>query len=174
CAAEGVTADPDALRALARAADGSMRDALSLLDQGLAFGGGKVELDAMNDMLGTIDRAHVLRLIDALARQDGAALLAEVEQLDERAPDYGAVLADLLAVLQRIAVVQLVGERTSEDDPAEIATLAAAISPEDTQLYYQIALHGRRDLPICRDARMGFEMTLLRMLAFRPADAGTA
>jgi len=174
CAAEGVAADPDALRALARAADGSMRDALSLLDQGLAFGGGKVELDAMNDMLGTIDRAHVLRLIDALARQDGAALLAEVEQLDERAPDYGAVLDDLLAVLQRIAVVQLVGERTSEDDPAEIATLAAAISPEDTQLYYQIALHGRRDLPICRDARMGFEMTLLRMLAFRPADAGTA
>ena len=169
CAAEGFDAQPEALRALARAAEGSVRDALSLLDQGLAFGAGKVELEAMNDMLGTIDRTHVLRLIEALARQDGPALLEQVEQLDERAPDYGAALDDLLAALQRIAVVQLVGARTSEDDSEEIAALAAAISPEDTQLYYQIALQGRRDLPVCRDPRMGFEMTLLRMLAFRPA-----
>src|SRR6185503_12347751 len=89
--------------------------------------------------------------------------------LDERAPDYGAVLDDLLESLQRIAVLQLVGGRSDDEEFAGVAPFAAQLGAEDTQLYYQIALNGRRDLPFCRDARMGFEMTVLRMLAFRPA-----
>jgi len=174
CAAEKVPADTAGLKAVARAADGSMRDALSLLDQGIAFGGGKVDGPLMAAMLGSIDRDHVLRLIEALARQDGAALLAEVDRLDERAPDYGAVLDDLLESLQRIPVLQLVGGRSDDEELAALAPLATQIGAEDTQLYYQIALNGRRDLPFCRDARMGFEMTVLRMLAFRPATEGVA
>jgi DNA polymerase-3 subunit gamma/tau len=174
CTAEGIPADTVGLKAVARAADGSMRDALSLLDQGIAFGGGKVDGPMMATMLGSIDRDHVLKLIEALARQDGAALLAEVERLDERAPDYGAVLDDLLATLQRVAVLQLVGGRSDDEEFAAVEPLAAQLGPEDTQLYYQIALNGRRDLPICRDPRMGFEMTVLRMLAFRPAAEGVA
>jgi DNA polymerase-3 subunit gamma/tau len=169
CRAEGIPADIAGLKAVARAADGSMRDALSLLDQGIAFGAGKVDGALMATMLGSIDRDHVLRLIEALARQDGAALLAEVERLDERAPDYGAVLDDLLESLQRIAVLQLVGGRSDDEEFAAVAPFAAQLGDEDTQLYYQIALNGRRDLAFCRDARMGFEMTVLRMLAFRPA-----
>jgi DNA polymerase-3 subunit gamma/tau len=125
----------------------------------------------MAAMLGSIDRDHVLRLIEALVRQDGAALLAEVERLDERAPDYGAVLDDVIESLQRVAVLQLVGGRSDDEEFAAVAPLATQLGPEDTQLYYQIALNGRRDLPFCRDARMGFEMTMLRMLAFRPADS---
>jgi DNA polymerase-3 subunit gamma/tau len=171
CAAEHIDAEPDGLKAVARAAEGSMRDALSLLDQGVAFGAGKVEAAAINSMLGSIDRTHVLRLLEALAQEDGGRLLDEVDQLDELAPDYGAVLDDLLAALQHIAVLQLVQGRSHEEDLVVLAPLAAQISPEDVQLFYQIALQGRRDLAICRDARMGFEMTLLRMLAFRPAAA---
>jgi DNA polymerase-3 subunit gamma/tau len=169
CAAESVPADAAGLKAIARAADGSMRDALSLLDQGIAFGAGKVEGPAIAAMLGSIDRGHVLRMLEALARHDGAALLAEVEQLDERAPDYGAVLDEMLEALQRIAVLQLVGGRSDDEELAALAPLAKELGAEDAQLYYQIALNGRRDLPICRDPRVGFEMTMLRMLAFRPA-----
>jgi DNA polymerase-3 subunit gamma/tau len=174
CAAEKIPADADGLKALARAADGSMRDALSLLDQGVAFGGGKVEAAAIHGMLGSIDRSHVLRILEALARQDGNALLHEVDTLDERAPDYGAVLDELLASLQHIAVLQLVAGRLNEDEVVLLAPLADKIAPEDVQLYYQIALSGRRDLQFCRDARMGFEMTLLRMLAFRPTGDATS
>ncbi len=169
CTAEGIPADTAGLKAVARAADGSMRDGLSLLDQGIAFGGGKVDGPMMAAMLGSIDRDHVFKLIEALAREDGAALLAEVERLDERAPDYGAVLDDLLETLQRVAVLQLVGGRSDDEELTAVAPLAAQLGAEDTQLYYQIALNGRRDLPFCRDPRMGFEMTMLRMLAFRPA-----
>jgi len=125
-------------------------------------------------MLGSIDRAHVLRMLEALAQQDGARLLGEVDRLDELAPDYGAVLDELLAALQHLAVLQLVQGRSDEEDLVALAPLAAQISAEDVQLYYQIALQGRRDLAVCRDARMGFEMTLLRMLAFRPVDAEEA
>src|SRR5215471_2736239 len=170
CKAEDIPADADGLKALARAADGSMRDALSLLDQGVAFGAGKVEGPAIRAMLGTIDREHVLRLLAALADQDGTALLAEVDRLDERSPDYGAVLDDLLAALQNIAVLQLVKGRLDGDEVEALAPLASRLTPEDVQLYFQIALTGRRDLAVCRDARVGFEMTLLRMLAFRPVD----
>ncbi len=174
CSAEKIPADAEGLKALARAADGSMRDALSLLDQGVAFGGGKVEAAAIHGMLGSIDRGHVLRILHALGAADGSALLAEVDHLDERAPDYGAVLDELLAALQHIAVLQLVQGRLDDDEIAALAPLAERIAAEDVQLYYQIALGGRRDLPFCRDPRMGFEMTLLRMLAFRPADESEA
>jgi DNA polymerase-3 subunit gamma/tau len=125
-------------------------------------------------MLGSIDRDHVLRLLVALAKQDGAALMAEVEKLDESAPDYGAALDELLEALQRVAVVQLVGERPDDEEFAAVMPFVTQFSAEDAQLYYQIALHGRRDLPVCREPRMGFEMTLLRMLAFRPAEPAAA
>jgi DNA polymerase-3 subunit gamma/tau len=173
CRAEGIAFDAAGLKAVARAAAGSMRDSLSLLDQSIAFGGGKVEGPLVAAMLGSIDRGHVLRLLEALAKQDGAALLAEVEKLDESAPDYAAALDELLEALQRIAVLQLTGGRSDDEELAAVMPFASQFSPEDVQLYYQIALHGRRDLPIGREPRMGFEMTLLRMLAFRPgADAG--
>jgi DNA polymerase-3 subunit gamma/tau len=171
CGKESIAFDAAGLKAIARAAAGSMRDALSLLDQSIAFGGGKVEGPLVAAMLGSIDRDHVVRLLAALARQDGAALLAEVEKLDEIAPDYGAVLDELLEALQRIAVLQLVGGRSDDEEFAAVQPFVAQFSPEDAQLYYQIALHGRRDLPIGREPRIGFEMTLLRMLAFRPADS---
>jgi DNA polymerase-3 subunit gamma/tau len=174
CAAERVNADAAGLKAIARAAAGSMRDALSLLDQSIAFGGGKVEGAAVAAMLGTIDRGHVLRLLEALAAQDGAALLRETAHLDELAPDYGAVLDELLEALQRVAVIQLVGERPDDEDFTALVPFAGKLTAEDAQLYYQIALHGRRDLAVCREPRVGFEMTLLRMLAFRPAAGDNA
>ncbi len=168
CAEESVSAEDGGLKAIAAAADGSMRDALSLLDQGIAFGGGEIKLAEINAMLGTIDRGHVLTMLEALADEGGEALLAEVDRLDELAPSYGAVLDQLMFALQRIAVLQLVRNRTSDDDPETLVTLAERVSPEDAQLYYQIAVQGRRDLAVCRDERVGFEMTMLRMLAFRP------
>jgi DNA polymerase III subunit gamma/tau len=125
-------------------------------------------------MLGTIDRGHVGRLIDALARSDGPALLAEVKDLDRDVPDYDRALIELAAFLQRIAIVQIVPEAALQDeefDADALARLAKAISPEDVQLYYQIALSGRRDLAMAPEPRVGFEMTLLRMLAFRPDTA---
>jgi DNA polymerase-3 subunit gamma/tau len=174
CAAEQIPAELDGLKALAHAADGSMRDALSLLDQGVAFGGGKVEARAIDAMLGTIDRSHVLRLLSALASANGNELLGEADRLEELAPDYAAVLDELLAALQRLAVLQLVrGRLDNDDDVPALRPLAEQLSPEAIQLYYQIALHGRRDLALARDSRMAFEMTLLRMLAFSPGDPNT-
>ena len=147
-----------------------MRDGLSLLDQSIAFGGGKVEGPLVAAMLGSIDREPRA----APARRVWPSTTAprcsrEVEKLDESAPDYGAVLDELLEALQRIAVLQLVGGRSDDEEFAAVAPFVEQFSAEDAQLYYQIALHGRRDLPVCREPRMGFEMTLLRMLAFRPA-----
>jgi DNA polymerase-3 subunit gamma/tau len=172
--AENLQFDPAAIALLARAAEGSMRDALSLMDQLIAFGGGSLSDAAARAMLGTIDRGHVGRLIEALARGDGSLLLNEVKELDRDAPDYDRALIELAAFLQRIAIVQIVPEAALQDeefDADSLTRLAQAISPEDVQLYYQIALNGRRDLAMAPDPRMGFEMTLLRMLAFRP-DAG--
>jgi DNA polymerase-3 subunit gamma/tau len=169
--AEHLEFDPAAVALVARAAEGSMRDALSLLDQLIAFGGGTLNEVNTRAMLGTIDRGHVGRLIDALARADGSALLAEVKDLDRDAPDYDRALVELAAFLQRIAIVQIVPEAALQDeefDADSLTRLAQAISPEDVQLYYQIALGGRRDLAMAPEPRMGFEMTLLRMLAFRP------
>jgi DNA polymerase III subunit gamma/tau len=177
-AAENLPFEPAAAALLARAADGSMRDALSLLDQLIAFGGGALNEANARAMLGTIDRGHVSRLVEALSRADGPALLAEVGELDRDAPDYDRALVELAAFLQRVAIVQIVPEAAQQDeefDSDSLARLAQAISPEDVQLYYQIALGGRRDLAMAPEPRAGFEMTLLRMLAFRPetADAGT-
>src|SRR5712664_246001 len=169
--AEHLEFDPAAVALLARAAEGSMRDALSLLDQLIAFGGGALNEVNTRAMLGTIDRGNVGRLIDALARADGPALLAEVRELDRNVPDYDRALVELAAFLQRIAIVQIVPEAALQDeefDADSLTRLAQAISPEDVQLYYQIALGGRRDLAMAPEPRMGFEMTLLRMLAFRP------
>ena len=169
--AEKLPFEPAAIALLSRAAEGSMRDALSLMDQLIAFGGGAITEANARSMLGTIDRGHVGRLVEAVSRGDGAALLAEVRELDRDAPDYDRALVDLATLLQRIAIVQIVPEAAPQDeefDAALLTQLAQAISPEDAQLYYQIALAGRRDLNMAPEPRTGFEMTLLRMLAFRP------
>ncbi len=169
--AEQLAFEPAALALVARAADGSMRDGLSLLDQLIAFGGGELREADARAMLGTIDHGHIARLIDALAREDGAALLAEVAVLDRDAPDYDRALVELAAYLQRLAIAQVVPEAGAADeeyDALELQRLATALAPPDVQLYYQIALGGRRDLPMAPEPRSGFEMTLLRMLAFRP------
>jgi DNA polymerase-3 subunit gamma/tau len=173
-AAENLEFEPAAIALLSRAAEGSMRDALSLLDQLIAFGGGAVNEANARSMLGTIDRGHVGRLVEAVSRGDGAALLAEVRELDRNAPDYDRALVDLATLLQRVAIVQIVPEAAPQDeefDAALLTQLAQAISPADAQLYYQIALAGRRDLNMAPEPRLGFEMTLLRMLAFRPDGA---
>jgi DNA polymerase-3 subunit gamma/tau len=173
-AAENLAFEAAAIALLARAAEGSMRDALSLLDQLIAFGGGAINEVNARSMLGTIDRGHVGRLIEALSRADGAGLLAEVREFDRGAPDYDRALVELATLLQRIAIVQIVPEAAQQDeefDSVLLNKLALAISPEDAQLYYQIALGGRRDLNMAPEPRIGFEMTLLRMLAFRPEGA---
>jgi DNA polymerase-3 subunit gamma/tau len=169
--AEKLDFEPAALALVARAADGSMRDGLSLLDQLIAFGGGAVSEANARAMLGTIDRGHVVRIVEALSREDGPGLLAQVAELDRDAPDYDRALAALAALLQRIAIVQIVPDAAREDEEfdAEVLTrLSRSMGAEDVQLYYQIALAGRRDLSLAPDPRLGFEMTLLRMLAFRP------
>jgi DNA polymerase-3 subunit gamma/tau len=153
-----------------------MRDALSLMDQLIAFGGGAISEANARSMLGTIDRGHVSRLVEAVARGDGVALLAEVRELDRDAPDYDRALIDLATLLQRVAIVQIVPDAAPQDeefDAALLTQLAQAITPADAQLYYQIALAGRRDLNMAPEPRIGFEMTLLRMLAFRPDGAAT-
>ncbi len=170
--AEGVAHETPALELLARAADGSMRDALSLLDQAIAFGGGEVREAEVRAMLGTVDRGRVRGLLERLAAGDGPGLLAACAALDEEGPDYDAVLAELLGLLHRLAVVQTVPEAAASfEDREGLEALARAAAPEDVQLWYQIALQGRRDLPHAADPRGGFEMTLLRMLAFRPVTA---
>jgi DNA polymerase-3 subunit gamma/tau len=172
--AEKLKFEPAALALLARAADGSMRDGLSLLDQLIAFGGGELKEAEARSMLGSIDRNHVVRMIDALSRGDGTGMLAEVRDFDRDAPDYDRALIEVAAFLQRVAIAQTVPDAAPDDedfDTREVARLARAISAQDVQLYYQIALGGRRDLAMAPEPRLGFEMTLLRMLAFRP-DAG--
>jgi DNA polymerase-3 subunit gamma/tau len=171
CDAEGIEAEPPALAMLARAADGSLRDALSLLDQAIAYCGGMVDEESLALMLGTIDRDHVVRLLGCLAADDAAGIIDLVAELDEQFPDYSRLLDDLARMLQRIAVFQLVGPVDADDDIGEsvLSELAAQFEPADVQLYYQTALMGRRDLPLAPDPRSGAEMTLLRMLAFRPA-----
>jgi DNA polymerase-3 subunit gamma/tau len=170
--AEKFEFEADALRLVARAAEGSMRDALSLLDQVIAFGGMKVTAADTRMMLGTLDRTQVFEIVEALVARDAKKVLACVEALDERAPDYREVLADLAALLQKLALLQAVPDMQL-DEAEDIETyrrLAAALSPEDAQLFYQIAIVGRRDLELAPDVRGGFEMVLLRMLAFGVAD----
>jgi DNA polymerase-3 subunit gamma/tau len=172
--AEEVPVEPLAARMLARAADGSLRDALSLLDQAIAHGGGKVEAEPVRNMLGLLDRRHVRALVDHLASGDGAALLAQVDAMAGEVADFGEALAELLGELKHVAVAQAVPEALNEeeDDSGWLAATAEAIPAEDVQLLYQVGLIGRRDLPLAPDPRTGFEMTLLRMLAFRPDGEG--
>jgi len=173
--AENVEFEAAALRAIARSAEGSMRDALSLLDQVLAFGGGRAMESEVRALLGTLDRRHVEAILNALAANDGAALMACVAQLDERAPDYDQSLGELAAAIQRMALLQALPDLRGEDEEQDtlLAGLAAQFAPEDLQLLYQIAIMARRDLDFAPDARGGFEMALLRMLAFRPEQAGS-
>jgi DNA polymerase-3 subunit gamma/tau len=171
--AENIEFEPDALRLVARAAEGSMRDALSLLDQVIAFGGGKLTAADARTMLGALDRSQVFTIVEALASRDARRVIASVDELDERAPDYREVLAELAALLQKLALLQAVPELQLDEaeDIEAYRRLAAALTPEDAQLFYQIAILGRRDLELAPEARAGFEMTLLRMLAFGMPDA---
>ncbi len=173
CEAEKVTAEPAALAMLARAADGSLRDALSLLDQAIAYCGGDVLEEPVGVMLGTIDRQHVSALLTLLASGDAQGLLSAVAEIDQQFPDYSRLLDDLSRSLQRIAVYQIVGATDVEEELSqdELAELSQQIAPEDVQLFYQTALLGRRDLHLAPDPRCGVEMTLLRMLAFQPPRA---
>ncbi len=170
-AKESVPFDAGGVRLVAQAADGSMRDGLSLLDQLIAFGGGKVDEESTRAMLGTIARDHVEKLGELLAAGDASALLQYSKSLEQWSPDYAQVLDELASLLVRVATKQAVSDYDSEElfAPELIEKLAKAISPEDAQLYYQTAITGRRDLALAPEPRVGFEMTLLRMLVFRPS-----
>ncbi len=175
-AAEGIEAEASAVARLSRAADGSMRDALSLTDQALAFGAGRL-LDAeVRDMLGSIEQDFMVELLERLAASDGPGLLETVSRMAEGAPDFGEALAELLAMLHQLSLAQTVPAVFDHDGPAaeRLAALAEQLDPAWVQLLYHIALQGRRDLPLAPDPRAGFEMVMLRMLAFEPepADAG--
>ncbi|MBJ7573654.1 DNA polymerase III subunit gamma/tau [Luteimonas sp. MC1828] len=177
--AEGIAAEPGAVRQLARAADGSLRDGLSLLDQAIAYTGagegrGSLTDDAVATMLGTVDRTRVATLLAALAASDGAALMAEIEVLAGYSPDWASVLEALAAALHRIQVRQLVPGSEVDGEGIDVEALAAALRPELVQLWYQMAVSGRRDIGMAPSTRAGFEMSLLRMLAFRPGEGGAA
>ena len=165
---EMVDHDAASVQLIAAAAAGSMRDALSLLDQAIAYGGGKLAEDQLREMLGTIDSADVKAILAILADGDADALLERVNSMAEQNPDYDAILAELLTRLHDIAVAQSLSSPAEVFD-AELCALEERLAPEDVQLYYQIGLNGRRDLGLAPDPRAGFEMTLIRMLAFRPA-----
>jgi len=171
--AEAIEFEPAALTLIAQAGQGSLRDALSLLDQLLAYGNGRaLEVDA-RAMLGTVEREHVVRVAELLARADGAALMDYLRSLEERSPDYAELLQQLAALFERIALKQLVAAYEGDElhPPELLARLAAEIPAEDVQLYYQTAILGRRDLGLAPDAPTGFRMSLIRMLAFRPPGA---
>ena len=170
--AEGIETEAEALGALARAADGSMRDGLSLLDQAIAFGGGKLAMSDLESMLGLVEHEHLASMIRSLAAGDAEGMLDIVEELVAQSRDLDTVLLNLAEVLHRVTLAQCVpGYRDNErsDWPA-IERLAESLSVEDAQLFYQIAIKGRHELGLAPDPRTGLEMTLLRMLAFRPAD----
>lgn len=167
---ELVPFEEGALWHLGRAADGSMRDAMSLTDQAIAFGGGKISEAEVRAMLGTLDSTLVWKLVRALAEENPAALFAAVEELSQQAPDYSAALAELAAILHRIAIAQVLPEAIDNalGDAEMLRHHAASMAGENVQLFYQMALLARRDLPLAPDPRGGFEMALLRMLAFKP------
>ena len=168
--AENVPYDTAALTLIAQAAAGSVRDALSLLDQAIAHGGGRVDAGEAATMLGTIDQGRILDLAEILAGGNGKALLEEARGLAAFVPDYSQVLAELLSVLRRVAVVHaLEGEVGDVESDTRVIELAGRMAADECQLFYQIALQGRRDLEMAPDPETGFEMVLLRMLAFRPA-----
>ncbi|QPN43951.1 DNA polymerase III subunit gamma/tau [Priestia aryabhattai] len=174
--AENVPFEPDALWLLGRAADGSMRDAMSLTDQAIAFGEGRVLAADVRAMLGSLDHGQVYGVLQALLEGDARALLEAVRNLAEQGPDWSGVLAEMLNVLHRVAIAQALPEAVDngQGDRDRVLALASALPAEDVQFYYQMGLIGRRDLPLAPDPRGGFEMVLLRMLAFRPADSDDA
>jgi DNA polymerase-3 subunit gamma/tau len=169
-AAENVQYQANALRVLAKAAQGSMRDALSLTDQAIAYAAGIVSEEAVRGMLGTLDDAYLVRILDSLTAKDGAALLATANEMGERSMSFSLALADLSSLLQKIAAAQVVPESVLEDWPeaGDIRRLAQSLSREEVQLFYQISITSRPDLSLAPDEQTGFAMTLLRMLAFRP------
>ena len=169
--AEHVAAEEGAIAQLARAAEGSLRDGLSLLDQALAFGAGGLRDEDVQAMLGTVDRSQVSALLDALAASDGAALMQAAATIAGFAPDFSAVLDTFALALHRIQVCQLVPGAQTEEEGFDPAPFAQTIPPELIQLWYQMALHGQRDLELAPSPQIGFEMTLLRMLAFAPGEA---
>ena len=173
---ENVPFEDDALWLLGRAADGSMRDAMSLTDQAIAFGEGKVMAADVRAMLGTLDHGQVYDVLHALINGDAKALLEAVRHLAEQGPDWNGVLSEILNVLHRVAIAQALpeGVDNGHGDRDRVLALAQALPAEDVQFYYQMGLIGRRDLPLAPDPRGGFEMVLLRMLAFRPADTADA
>lgn len=173
---ENVPFEDDALWLLGRAADGSMRDAMSLTDQAIAFGEGKVMAADVRAMLGTLDHGQVYDVLHSLLDGDAKALLEAVRHLAEQGPDWNGVLSEILNVLHRVAIAQALpeGVDNGHGDRDRVLALAQALPAEDVQFYYQMGLIGRRDLPLAPDPRGGFEMVLLRMLAFRPADTAHA
>jgi DNA polymerase-3 subunit gamma/tau len=166
---EGIQYEPGALALLARAAAGSMRDALSLLDQAIAHGGGAVSAASAAEMLGAIDQGHLVRLIEAIAADDAAAAVKIADDMQARSLSFDGALAELASLLLQVALAQAVAGAV---DDAHVKELASRLDPESVQLYYQIALQGREDLPLAPDEHGGFVMTVLRMLAFRPEGAG--
>jgi len=171
---EQVEFDDPSIRLLSHGADGSMRDALSLLDQAIAFGGGKLEQTEVQAMLGTVSRDRVMHILKALVANDASLIMKHIDDLSDLSPDYANVLAELLAMLHQMALAQKVPEAVDENlvDREALQQLARQVTSEDIQLYYQIGLIGRRDLPLAPDPRAGLEMALLRMLAFKPTLEG--
>ena len=169
--AENIPFEQDALWLLGRAADGSMRDAMSLTDQAIAFGEGRVLAEDVRAMLGTLDHGQVFGVLQGLLEGDAKGLLAAVAHLAEQGPDWAGVLAEMLNVLHRVAIAQALPEAVDNGhgDRERVLAMAQAMPAEDVQFYYQMGLIGRRDLPLAPEPRAGFEMVLLRMLAFRPA-----
>ncbi|MBI1891110.1 MAG: DNA polymerase III subunit gamma/tau [Burkholderiales bacterium] len=172
---ENIAFETPALRLLAQGAHGSMRDALSLTDQAIAYAAGKVTLEAVQGMLGALDQSYLIRVLDALAAKDGAGLLAVADEMAARSLSYNSALQDLASLLHSVALAQSVPAALPEDLPEReaIMRLASAFDPDEVQLFYQIAVHGRNDLGLAPDEYAGFSMTLLRMLAFRPGAGGT-
>jgi len=171
---EAIEFETPALRLLAQGAHGSMRDALSLTDQAIAYAAGKVTLEAVQGMLGALDQSFLIRILDALAQKDGAALLAVADEMATRSLSYNAALQDLGSLLHRVALAQTVPAAVPDDLPEreDVMRLAGLFDPEEIQLFYQIAVHGRNELGLAPDEYAGFSMTLLRMLAFRPGMGG--
>lgn len=175
-AAENIEAEPGALRLLARAARGSMRDALSLADQAIAFGAGSLSEAGVRQMLGAVDRSHAVRLVEALAAGEGAQVIAAVDGLRSLGLSATGTLEEMAALLQQMAVLQAVPDALDESDPdaPTAARLAGLLAPDETQFLYSIVLHGRAELNLAPDEYSGLVMVLLRMLAFRPGSAGAS
>ena len=176
-AEEGVPAEAPALRLVAHAARGSMRDALSAsLDQAIAYSAGNLAEASVRAMLGTVDTGHLLESLEAIGRRDAGAVLAIADGMEARSLSFESALGELARILHRVALAQAAPEAVPEDTPERerILALARSLDPEDVQLYYQIAVQGRQDLPLAPDEYAGFTMALMRMLAFAPVEPGAA